>query len=128
TEEIHGAAAPSDVETALQLVHLAFTTPRVDSAAFASLRDRTQAVLVNQAASPQAAFGDTLSATMTQNHPRNLRVDTATIRQWSLDEGLEFYRARFADADDFAFTFVGTIDTASLRPLVERYIGSLPAQ
>ncbi len=128
TEEIHGAAAPSDVETALQLVHLAFTAPRVDSTAFASLRDRTQAVLVNQAASPQAAFSDTLSATMTQNHPRNLRVDTATIRQWSLDEGLEFYRGRFADADDFAFTFVGTIDTASLRPLVERYLGSLPAQ
>lgn len=128
TEEIRGAAAPSDMETALQLVHLVFTAPRVDSTAFLSLRERMQAVLANQAASPQAAFGDTLARTLTQNHPRNVRIDTTTIRDWSLDESLAFYRERFADADDFAFTFVGTIDTAALRPLVEQYLGSLPTR
>lgn len=128
TEEIRGAAAPSDLETALQLVHLVFTAPRVDSTAFLSLRERMQAVLANQAASPQVAFGDTLSRTLTQNHPRHVRIDTTTIRSWSLDESLAFYRDRFADADDFAFTFVGTIDTTALRPLVERYIGSLPTR
>ncbi|MHB1170351.1 MAG: M16 family metallopeptidase [Longimicrobiales bacterium] len=126
SEEIRGAASPADLETALQLVHLAFTAPRVDSTAFESLRDRMRAVLANQAASPQAAFGDTLAAVMTQNHPRNVRIDTTTIDAWSLEGSIDFYRERFADGDDFAFTFVGTIDTTTLRPLVERYIGSLP--
>ena len=40
------------------------------------------------------------------------------------------YRAayhRFADAGDFTFYFVGRFDPDSLRPLVERYLASLPS-
>src|SRR5690606_32713345 len=38
------------------------------------------------------------------------------------------HRDRCADADDFTFTFVGNVSLDSLRPLVERYLGSLPAR
>ena len=31
------------------------------------------------------------------------------------------------DASDFTFAFVGTFDPATLKPLVERYLGGLPA-
>jgi zinc protease len=44
-----------------------------------------------------------------------------------LDTSLAFYKDRFADASDFTFVFVGTIDLAKMKPLVERYLGSLPA-
>jgi zinc protease len=40
---------------------------------------------------------------------------------------LAFYRDRFADASDFTFVFVGNVDTTALKPLVERYLASLPA-
>ena len=40
---------------------------------------------------------------------------------------LAFYKNRFADASDFTFVFVGSFDLATIRPLVERYLGSLPA-
>jgi len=45
-----------------------------------------------------------------------------------LETSYAFYKSRFADASDFTFVFVGTIDLEAIKPLVERYLGSLPAQ
>jgi zinc protease len=44
-----------------------------------------------------------------------------------VQRSLELYRERFADASDFTFIFVGTFDPDALRPLVERYVASLPS-
>jgi zinc protease len=44
-----------------------------------------------------------------------------------LDQALAFYRERFADFGDFTFLFVGALDTDEFKPLVERYLGSLPS-
>ena len=45
----------------------------------------------------------------------------------NLSRSLAFYRERFADAGDFTFVFVGNFDPDSIRPLVETYLGGLPA-
>ena len=45
----------------------------------------------------------------------------------NLDKSLAFYKDRFADASDFTFVFVGSIDPVTMKPLVERYLGSLPS-
>ena len=42
------------------------------------------------------------------------------------DRVLQLFRSRFANARGFEFYFVGNIDEATLRPLVEQYIASLP--
>jgi zinc protease len=64
---------------------------------------------------------------MGNNHPRR-RVDAVdTIDRWNLDTSFAFYKARFADASAFTFVFVGTFDPDTIRPLVERYLGSLPS-
>jgi zinc protease len=44
-----------------------------------------------------------------------------------LDAALDFYRDRFRDFGDFTFYFVGNLDTAALRPLVETWLGGLPS-
>ena len=45
----------------------------------------------------------------------------------NLDKSLAFYKDRFADASDFIFVFVGSFDLPTMRPLVEKYLGSLPS-
>jgi zinc protease len=49
------------------------------------------------------------------------------VAQMSLDKSLKFYKERYADASDFTFVFVGSFDVPTIKPLVERYLGSLPA-
>ena len=66
-------------------------------------------------------------AALSGNSPR-LRPETpATVDQWDLAKSLAFYKARFADASNFTFVFVGSFTPDTIRPLVETYLASLPA-
>jgi len=127
-ESLSGNASPRDLETLFQLVHLYFTAPREDSAAFASLRTRLRAQVENRAASPQAAFLDTLLVTLTQGHPRARPPSPESYERMDLRRSLAFYRDRFGDAGDFTFLLVGSFELAAVRPLVETYLASLPTR
>jgi zinc protease len=83
--------------------------------------------LANQDALPETAFTDTLDATLSQNHFRAQPLTPARVDQMNLDKSLAFYKDRFADASDFTFVFVGSFDLPTLKPLVERYLASLPS-
>jgi zinc protease len=50
------------------------------------------------------------------------------IPRMSLEKSLAFYRDRFADASDFTFVFVGNLDLEKIKPLVCRYLASLPSR
>src|SRR5205085_1103280 len=80
-----------------------------------------------QDALPDTAFTEALGAALSQNHLRAQPLTAARVDQMNLDQSLAFYRDRFADASDFTFVFVGSFNLATMKPLVERYLGSLPA-
>src|SRR5207237_5640620 len=84
-------------------------------------------ILGNQAAVPEFAFSSAIMAARYQNHPRRRVPTPELVDQWNLDKSLAFYKDRFADASDFTFVFVGSFDLATMKPLVERYLGSLPS-
>lgn len=44
----------------------------------------------------------------------------------SLDRSFQIYKERFANAGDFTFIFTGSFNEETIRPLLEKYIGSLP--
>ena len=124
---LSGGGSPKDIETLMQLIYLSFTAPREDSAAFEAYRNKIEVLLANRAVSPQAAFVDTLDLTLAQHHFRAKPPSAQDMEYVNLRKALDIYRQRFADASNFTFIFVGTIDTTALKPLVERYIASLPS-
>jgi zinc protease len=65
--------------------------------------------------------------TLSQDHPRARMMTAELVDQLDLDKSVAFYKDRFADAGDFTFVFVGTFDVATIKPLVERYLGALPS-
>lgn len=125
-EGIRGMAAPRDLETAMQLLYLDFTAPRRDEKAFTSYVTKLRGQLENQEAAPGYWFERKMNEVMWQNHPRRRMLTTADVDQLNLDQAMAFYKERFADASDFTFTIVGNVDAATLRPLVEKWIASLP--
>ena len=127
SEAVSGNASRKDLETMFQLVHLRFTAVRRDTSAFAAFLQANQAMLANRAVSPMSAFTDTISATMSQNHPRARPITAKTFDEISLDRSLAIYRDRFADASDFTFLIVGDFAIDSMKPHVERYLASLPS-
>jgi zinc protease len=126
-EGLRGGSSRRDLETMFQLIYLTFTQPRADAEAFKTLVTQWSATLANRQAMPDTVFDDTLQEALTQGHPRAKPLTPAQLPQMKLDTSLAFYKSRFADASDFTFVFVGTIDLDAMKPLVEQYIGSLPS-
>ena len=126
SETISANASPQDIETMFQLIYLAFTAPRRDEQAFQSYKARLKGYLENQGANPEAVFADTVSAVMSSYHPRRMPFVTSDLDKMNLDTMYDFYRARYDDAGDFTFFIVGSFDVNRIRPLVVKYLGSLP--
>jgi zinc protease len=127
SEGLNGGASPKDLETMFQMIYLSFTAPRADRSAFGVLTSEMKAMLANQQASPDVAFQQMLNTTLAQNHYRARPMTPALVDEMDLDRSYAFYKDRFADASDFTFVFAGAFAYDDIRPLVERYLASLPS-
>ena len=124
---IGGGSTPQDLETMFQLIYLRFTQPRADPTAFAAMASQARGLLANQMASPDVVFNQAIDAALSRNSPRRQPETPATVGQWDLAKSAAFYKARFADASNFTFVFIGSFTPEAIKPLVETYIASLPA-
>ncbi len=126
-EGVSGGASLKDLETMFQLIYLRFVAPRADDTLYQLWMTRSRQAIENREAIPMTVFNDAFTRIITQNHPR-LRPPTIEMLEKSdLKKSLAFYEDRFADAEDFVFVFVGSFDPEQMKPLVERYLGALPA-
>jgi zinc protease len=127
TQSLRGSASSKDLETLFQLAWLRITQPRVDSSAFLAFKNQMRSVMANQRNTPEAVFDDTITVTMAQHHPRVKIMSPELLDSVDLRRSLAIYRERFADGGAFTFFLVGSFKPDSVRPLVERYLASLPA-
>lgn len=125
SEGMSGNCSPKDLETMLQLVYLYFTAPRADQEAFQSEMQRTQAMLKNMELNPMITLSDSLTKVMYNNHPLRLRMKVEDYDKVDYAKAMKMYADRFADPNNFTFTFVGNIDVETFKPLVEQYLASL---
>ncbi|PYS68978.1 MAG: peptidase M16, partial [Acidobacteria bacterium] len=126
-EGLNGSSSKKDLETMFQLIYLRFTQPRADANAFNVQATQMKTMLANQSAVPEYNFSKALMAARYQNHLRRQLTTPEMIDSWNLDKSMAFYKDRFADASDFTFVFVGSFDLPTIKPLVEKYLGSLPS-
>jgi zinc protease len=126
-EGLSGSASPRDLETMFQLIYMRFAEPRADPGAVGAQAAQLRAAMANVSNTPGFVFARTLASILGNDHPRR-RVETVdAIDKWDLDKSFTFYKDRFSDASGFTFVFVGTFDVDAMRPLVERYLASLPS-
>lgn len=128
SENVNGSVAPSDLQTLFELIYLSFTAPRIDNEAFSSFETRMKAQLKNVELNPMAAFSDSLTRALYNGNPRAMRLTPKSFDNISYPRIMEMFKARFSDASDFVFTFVGNIQTDSIRPYIEQYLATLPTQ
>ncbi|MBO7288329.1 MAG: insulinase family protein [Bacteroidales bacterium] len=125
SEGMSGSCSPKDLETMLQLTYLYFTAPRADEEVFQSTMQRTKAMLKNMELNPNLTFSDSLTKVLYNNHPLRLRMNVEDFDKVDYAKAMKMYKDRFADPNNFVFTFVGNIDVETFKPLVEQYLGSL---
>ncbi len=109
-EELRGSSSVKDFRTMLQLVHLCFTAPRKDNAAFSAMVDMYKTAVANRDKNPKSNFRDSISLIRNAYHPRTIIFDESFVRSINLKKSMEVFQQRFANAADFTFMFVGNID------------------
>ena len=126
-ETLQGSSSKKDVETMFQLIHLRFTQPRMDAQAFAAFQSQLRSQLALQRANPGFLYSEAISKALYGDHPRTKLTVAEDVDKINLEKAMAFYKERFADASDFTFVFVGSFTADQMRPLVEKYLASLPS-
>jgi len=126
TEGINAGGSVRDLETILQLVWLSATAPRVDPEAVTIWKDSYATRLDAERRQPETRYAIELAEVMSSSHPRARWPTPEGVQAVDMDKALAFHKARFGDMSDLTFVIVGAVDLKTLRPLVEKWIGSLP--
>lgn len=129
TDAIRANTVKKDLETMFQLLWLYVNEPRVDTALFRSYVQRNKSQFAMASANPQFAFIDTMYQTLYDSNPLApvALPKPAYFDQIDMNRALAIYRERFGNAGGLHVVLVGSLEEASLRPLVEQYLAGLPA-
>ena len=121
---VQGSSTPKDFETALQLTYLYFADPRFDEAEYETGIQQIKAILPNIAKNPDFLFQNAASRIL-YNNPRLAELNDETLAKADLATIERVYRELFKDAAGAEMYIIGNVDPAAIKPLVEKYIGSI---
>ena len=123
---VSGACAPKDLETALQLAYLNYADPRFDQNEYEPGIQQIKAVLPNIVTNPDFLFQQEMNKVLYGGNPRVVDLNEETLAKADLATIEKVYRELFKDAAGAVVTIVGNVDLETLKPMVEKYAGSLP--
>lgn len=122
---VSGSSTPKDFETALQIAYLYFADPRFDEKEYETGIQQIKAVLPNIANNPQFIFQNEMNRILYGNDPRVVELNDETLAKANLATIERVYRELFKDAAGATLRIVGNVNPEEIKPLVEKYIGSI---
>ncbi|WP_372793423.1 M16 family metallopeptidase [Lutibacter sp.] len=126
-EAIVGSSVTKDVETMLQMVHLRFVKPRFDMDAYKVLMGNVDNYLIKRSNDINEKIKDSvIMAIYGNNNPKTQIFNSDYVEKISFEKIKETYLERFGNASDFEFFIVGDLQPETLKPLLEKYIASIP--
>jgi zinc protease len=126
-ESVSGSSSTKDVETMMQLVNLRFTKPRFDEQSYNVLMQQVDAFLIRKSEQIQSKMQDSVTTILYgKNHPTERLFDKKLMSEMSFDKMKDIYTSRFGNAGDFTFFIVGDATKETIKPLLEKYIASIP--
>ncbi len=128
-DQIKGQSSAADLETLLQLIFLAFGEARKDEGAYQRLLAANRTFENTIALDPTASFMNDVLIERYGGNPRAPRLiqDPAAWQTLTLEKILQAYRQQFGSARGYTFIFCGSFSLEQMKPLVERYLASLPS-
>jgi len=126
TEYIFGAAASKDADLFFKMLYLNFTSVNFNEESFKKMMERQKEMLVKTAASKTRIFMDSTIAFKFGNNPYTKPLKVEDLDNANIESIKKIYDDRFSNAADFTFFLMGPQTDAEIKPLIEKYFGSLP--
>ena len=125
THGIAGQSTPKDLETALQIMYLYVADPRFDAEEYETGIQQIKAVLPNLLNTPDFKFQKFVNDKLYAGNERAVVIDEEVMEKASLETIERVYRQLYKNAAGATLTIVGNVDLETLKPMVEKYIGSI---
>ena len=126
THSISGSSTPKDLETAFQLLYLTMVDPRFDAEEFETGIQQIKAVLPNLVNTPDFKFQHFVNEKLYGGNERVITINDEVLAAADLATIEKVYRQLFNNVAGATLTIVGNVDLETLKPMVEKYAGSLP--
>ena len=123
---INVVSTPKDIETAMQLLYLNVTAPRYDEEEFLTAINQIKAVLPNLEQLPQLKLQKFVFETLYGGNERKLIIDKDVVEKANIKSFENANSRLFGNVAGATVYIVGNIDAETIKPLVEKYIASLP--
>ena len=126
TRKISGWTTPKDLPSLMELVYCAFTDFSLTDEDYNATVSIYENLLPNQESNPEYLFSKYINLSIYENPRKHvLTVDDIKDSEKGIIETI--VKMMTANAADYTFIFVGNVDAESLRPMIEKYIASLPS-
>lgn len=122
---IVGQSTPKDLPTLMELLYMTFKDIEFTADEFDALKKAYSGFLANQEKSPEY-ISEKVQHEALYNSAHKKVVSAASIDAASREQTIQIAHELTANAADYTFVFVGNIDIDTFKPLVEKYIASLP--
>ena len=123
--DVSGSATPKDLEQLFELVYMAFTDLHYNADEFTALQNTMAGVMANQEGKPEFKFNKMLLSNLYKS-PFKQMLTTEKIKNATARGTTEVVKTLTSNPADFTFYIVGNVDPEVLKPLLTKYVASLP--
>ena len=127
SQGIRGSASPQDLQTLFELIYANIVNPRFEAGEFEASMAQLKAIVPNLEKTPNYILQKELYKSLYNNNPRSQLISSELLSKVNLENLEKAYRTCFKNTNGAVVTIVGNVDPQELKPMVELYLGSLPA-
>ena len=127
SQGVRGSASPQDLQTLFELIYANIVNPRFEAGEFEASMAQLNAIVPNLEKTPNYVLQKELYKSLYNNNPRSQLISSELLSKVNLENLEKAYRTCFKNTNGAVVTIVGNVDPQELKPMVELYLGSLPA-
>ena len=120
-----GSCSAKDFETMMQLAYLFVEEPRYEEEEYAASLEQIKAVVPNLESTPGYAFSKAVGENLYTNPKRNQIISSKMVEEFDFNEMARVLKGVFSQNGGAVVTIIGDIDAETVKPLVEKYLGSI---
>lgn len=121
-----GTSTVKDLPTLMELIYTAFTNLNPDDSTYNSQMDLTRTLCKSYEVSPERIFSAHLLKARFGNNPMFNQQTVKSVEEANYTQMLSMIKESMKNAADYTFIFTGNVNIDSIKPLLEKYIASLP--
>ncbi len=125
TREVKGNTTVADLPTMMELIYAGFTEFNITEEDFAGVQAMAKGAIANQENTPEYVFQKLMKKVL-YKAPAMQELNSASIDKADRALTVSMVRQMLADPRQYTFAFVGDFDMATIKPLIEQYIATIP--